>query len=237
MKKVLLSLLVFVSLEGSAQTLIDSLSDVSFTLADPVGEKLVGIAMNNPEIKIIEKQAEGMGYDLQATKMSWLNQVTASFNLNEISLKQASGNPLYQNTLYPRYNFNLVLPLGMFFTKGAQIKKARTEQEEAVLKVVSSKAKLKELVLKSYQAFVLNKYLLAIEEEILQDELIVYRQAENRFKENTITLEAFTLASGKYNAILIKRLTLMNTVMSAKVELEGLLGMSYEEAMQKIINL
>ena len=57
--------------------------------------------------------------EIDKVKLSWMNNLNASFNLNEFSLQ----NSLFQqqNSFFPRYNFSLSLPLGFIATKKKEI--------------------------------------------------------------------------------------------------------------------
>lgn len=225
---------MLMGVQSYGQTLIDSLSSAAFTMDDSLGNKLAELALENPNIKMVEQQLQAAKYNVKFTKGSWLNAFTAAFNVNEISLKQDNSAPLTQNTLYPRYNFSLAVPLGIFFTKTAEVNKAKANQLEQAAKLDMEKERIKQEVKLAYQEYLLTKYLLAIEEEALQDEQIVYRQAEQRFKDNVIKLEAFTDATRKYNAIVGKRLTLMRDYNAARFVMEKLLGMDMNAAMVRV---
>lgn len=233
MKKIIVLFLVALATQAKSQSLIDSLSSLSFNLEDSVGEKLVDFAMQNASLKVIDKQVEQYKYEVKATRASWLNVASASFNVNEISLKQSSTS-VNQNIYYPKYNFNLSVPLGLFFTKGPQIKQSQAKAAEFGERKKVEANKLRESVLKTYQNYILNKYLLALQETVVQDELIAYKQAEGKFKNKELKLEDFTDASKRFSSELVKRVTLMHDVNSSKIELEALIGMSYEDAMKKI---
>lgn len=231
MKHFIIAFLLFFSLRGNSQSLIDSLISSNFTYNDSIGYKLISFALENPLFNLIDKQIEGSKYDVTAVKGSWLNTVTASFNLNEFNI---TGVATDQNLFFPRYNFGLILPMGIFITKPAQIKSAKANTEVLRYRKEVEINRISTNVLEAYQRFQWNKYLLALQETILRDELLLYKENERKFKNNEIGLGPFTESARRFNNEVNRRITLMKDVNIAKYELETLIGISYDEAMQKI---
>ncbi|HEY0356269.1 MAG TPA: TolC family protein [Flavisolibacter sp.] len=232
MKKIFCILLVFYFNGAGAQSLIDSISSLRFTMVDSVGEELVKIAMNNPALKVIDEQIEAGKYEWEIQRAGWLNNFNASFNLNEGNLKSSTTTETIG--FYPRYNFNLSIPLGHFITRGKSAKKARAEYEEVIQRKEVQKANLREAVLVAYQNYQMNRYLLSLQEEVIQDEKTIYDLVQERFKLNTITLEAFAVSSKKYSDALVRRVSLVRDVNVSKYQLESLIGMPLEQALESI---
>ena len=233
MKKIVIFLfLASFTLKSSGQSLIDSLMSTGFSYNDSIGLKLVDLAMNNPVLGLIDKQIEGSKYEVSALKGSWLNVFTASFNMNEYNI-QGSKDSL-QNLFYPRYNFGLTIPMGIWFTKPAQIKSAKANTEVLKFRKDVEKNRLKTAILEAYQRYQWNKYVLALEETILRDEQILYKEVEKKFTNKEIGLAPFTEASRRFSSAVNRRITLMRDVNIAKYELESLIGMTYEDAMVKL---
>lgn len=233
MKRIFCILCILFYQNINAQSLIDSLSSLRFSLSDSVGEKLVELAMNNPSLKVMDEQIEASKYEWGIQKAGWLNNINASFNLNEGNLRNNSS-PTDAVGFYPRYNFNLSVPLGNFFTRPKQANKARSQYEETMALKEVEKNEVRQAVLVTYQNYQMNKYLLALQEAAIQDDKTVSEMAEEKFKTNSITLEAFILASKRLNDALAKRVSLMRDVNVSKYQLESLIGMPLEQAMEII---
>jgi outer membrane protein TolC len=231
MRRIFGVILLTISLNVNSQTLLDSLSSSSFSLEDTIGPALVKIAMNGLDLKVIDKQIDASRFEWQSNKGSWLNNLNANFNLNELNIKPV--NP-ERNIFYPRYNFSLLLPLGTFITKSNQAKKAKVNYEETKIKKEVAARDLRAAVLTAYQNYKLNRYLLAIQETNLEDQKLVFSQVEQRFKNNAVTVDAFTTASRQVNEALARRVTLMHDVNTSKYELEVLIGMRLEAALTLI---
>lgn len=237
MKKITCILFIF-SLYApnvKAQSLIDSLSSLRFTMTDTLGEELVKLAMNNPSIKVIDEQIEAGKLEWGIQKAGWLNNINASFNLNKGNLRPATS-PTDFVGFYPRYNFNLNLPLGNIVTKGKQIKKARSQYEQTIAMKEVERGEIKQTVLVTYQNYLMNQYLLALQEATIEDEKTIYDQVEQKFKSNSVTLDAFTLASKRLNDALTRKVSLLRDVNTSRYQLETLIGMPFEQALETIKN-
>ena len=233
MKKIFCILCILFYQNINAQSLIDSLSSLRFSMNDSVGEKLAELAMNNPSLKVIDEQIEASKYEWGIQKAGWLNNLNASFNLNEGNLR-SSATPTDAIGFYPRYNFNLSVPLGNFFTRPKQANKARSQYEETMALKEVEKNEIRQSVLVVYQNYKMNSYLLALQEAAIQDDRTVFDMAEEKFKLNSITLEAFILASKRLNDALVKRVSLMRDVNVSRYQLETLIGMPLDRAMEII---
>jgi outer membrane protein TolC len=233
MKKILCIVFILYFQNTGAQSLVDSLTNIRFTMEDTVAEELADLAMNNPSLKMIDEQILAGKHEWSIQRAGWLNNFNASFNLNEGNLK-GSSTPTETVGFYPRYNFNLSIPLGNFITKGKQARKAKAQHDEVVQLKEVQKGAIREAVLVAYQNYQMNRYLLALQEESIQDDKTVYDLAEQKFKTNNITLEAFAIASKKLNDALSRKVNLMRDVNVAKFQLETLIGMPLEVALETI---
>jgi outer membrane protein TolC len=230
MPKFLLVLFLAFSIQVKAQSIVETLSGSGFSLMDSTGEKLANLVIpQTPHAMAMDKQIESRLYQWKSSRVAWLNNVTTSFNLNEGNLQKQD--TVISNIFYPRYNLHVNIPLGEFFTRPRDAKKARADYQQSKFIKDIEIGRLKELIKKAYQEYQVNKYLLALQESVLQDESVLMTQTEEKFKKNELSLEVFTNASKRYNSELAERLTLMKEVSDSKIELETLLGMSLETAM------
>lgn len=235
MKKILILMVTCACLQVKAQSLIDSVSRLGFTLEDSTAEKLALLAVSkNPGMKVLDKEIEANLYVWKSKRSGWLSSLTPSFNLNEGNLKRQDS--ALQNLFYPRYNFNLSLPLSTFFVRPKEAKQAKALYEESKYVKDAEIAKLKNQIKAAYQNYLANTYYLALQESLLQDEALLLSQTEDKFKKNQVSLEVFTNATKRYNAELVKKISLVRDVNTSKIELEGLLGMTWEEALAAISN-
>ncbi len=230
-------LFLIVTCQAHSQSIIDSLSRVKLGLRDTVGEALAELALKNLQVKVLDKEIEVNKYNWQLNKASWLNNLRASFNMNEANLKSTPVVSGERNIFYPRYNFNLTVPLGDFITNPKQSKIARTQYEQSQVRKEIEINSLKEAIKVAYQNYNMHKTLLALQETALQDETLIFSQVEAKFKVNGVPLETFTQASKRLSDVLAKKITLMRDVNVSKYQLETLIGMRLEDALAAIKRL
>jgi outer membrane protein TolC len=232
MKKILVILFLSAAVPASAQSLIDSLSNPGFTLQDTLAEKLAEVALTaNPNLKLADRQVEAGLYGWQRSKSVMFNNVQASFNLNEGNINPPEDRV---NLFYPRYNLSLNLPLGLLVTRPKDIKIAQANYEGAKAAKEVQINNLKQQIKVAYQNYQASKYLLALQETVLQDEAVLLSQVQQKFETNQVSLETFTNASKRYNAELVKKVNLLRDVNTTKADLEYLLGMTLETALQRV---
>lgn len=229
MKKLLFAVLLYGYTQGHSQSLTDSLASRGLILDDSTGKMLAELVTNSPSIRVASKIAEASRYEWKSTSASWLNNLRASFNLNELNIKSSGSD---ENVFYPRYNFNLLVPIGMFFTNGKDTKRARAQYESNVAQKDIVLAGQKEQIEVAYQEYQLQRMLLALQETVVQDEAIAFAQTEEKFSKGGLTLDLFSAASKRYNTELSRKITLMRDRNVAKIRLETLLGMKLEDALR-----
>jgi outer membrane protein TolC len=231
MKKLLLIIFLSSGIHAYSQTLMDSLTNLGLTMDDSTGKALAEFAAKSQPIIMANKIAENSAYDWKISRFAWFNNLKASFNLNELNIKPADPN---HNVFYPRYNFNFLVPVGMIFTNGKDIKKAKTLYEGALVQKDMMLSDQKELIEISYQEYQMQRILLSLQEIVVQDEVINYTQTEEKFSNGGVTLDVFSAASKRYNAELSKRISLIHDRNVAKIKLEKLLGIKLEDALKQI---
>lgn len=216
----------------SAQSLLDSVGNPGFNLQDTISDKLADLAISNRNVLVEQKQLDVRQYEMKKNRAAWLNNIGANFNLNEANIK--GGSTTNANLFFPRYNLSLNLPLGYFFTKArdVQISKANIELKKAEMDV--KVYEIRQAIKVQYQAYRANLFLLALHEAILQDELVIWKKTEARFTRNEVTLETLSDASKRYQAELVKKINLLKDLNTSKFALESLLGMTLEEALEKV---
>ena len=232
MKKIVLVCLVFFCIRANGQSIVDSLSNPSFTLQDSVARRLAELALKyNPDIKNLDKQIESNLVVWRRTKTAWLGNLSASFNLNE---RNWQGKDSLGNIFYPRYNLNYTIPLNSFFTRPKDTKIAKVAYEMSVNAKDANLFALKERIKTDYFEYKTNLYLLALEEANVQDEAVLLSQSQQKFERNEVSLEVFTVATKRYNAEIVKKIGLLRDVITSKIRLETDLGIDLESALKMI---
>ena len=234
MKKLSTLVLICISLNAYTQSIINDISNPGFSLQDPVAEKLAELGAKNFMTQSAGKSIEMSQEDVKKAKSLWLNTISPNFNLNEFTLARTLGINTQFNTFWPRYNINLSLPLGMFAGNKSAVNKSKIAVEQAKLHQETIILNIKRNVRVYYQDYISNKYLLALQESLLQDEKILLDRVNTMFENNQVDLEVFTAATKKYNDLLAKKINLLKEINYAVYNLEEILGMPLDIAISQV---
>ena len=235
MKKIILNVLaIFFTISSFAQSAAEILKYHSPKQAvDSIAEALADLAMDNPQIRMAAAGVQAANYTWKASRFSILNSVFATGNLNEFTLhKQDPTNG--RSLVYPRYNFGIRVSIGDFVNdpKIAKANRIRVEAENERLK--QARMDVRTAVISAYQDYAMTQKLLALQEEVLQDEEVAVNKSEERFKNGEISLEAYTLQTKLYNGEQVKKVTLTRDLKVKHASLEALIGMPLSDAFDHI---
>jgi len=188
-------------------------------------EKFTDIALQyNPTIKSFKDQAEISHYLIRVKKFSWLNQIVLTGNLNEYNLNPP---PLTSSTgfgLYPKYNFGITIPLGIFFTRPKEIRQARIQFDEDLDVLTQEKANIRIKISDKVQEFILQREQSIIMEGITEQFKINFMNKEKAFRSGTTSLADYTEAKHSYYTALSNSLKTKRDLMVAQYDLELLIG-------------
>lgn len=202
---------------------------------DSVAEKLVAMAMTNASIRSAENLSEQFKYLYKASKTSWLNNIALQGNINEYSFNQTNASdPLRQSTQYPKYNFGVLVPIGMFFNNPKQVKADYFKYQYALEQVNVEKQNIRREVLINYHDYMMNKELLTQHQQLVNDWRIIHLKNEQKFSKGEISLEAFYNSTKTYTDELSKEANLTDAVKTSAARLEALIGMNVEDALAQI---
>ncbi|MDW7696031.1 TolC family protein (plasmid) [Flammeovirgaceae bacterium SG7u.111] len=198
---------------------------------DSVGiqEHLVRLAWkNNPGNSILEKQRQMKVYQEKMQKSKWLNQVKIQGNLNEATINPPEN--FNNNVFYPRYNFSVMIPLGIFTEQkyGNQI--AKIETEIAAENIKLQKLQVRALVIEQYQRFNMYRNQYKLIQQLVEDEYSKHLIVEQKFKNGEVSLDDYSESLKTYNNELLKRYSSEADFQIAKAQLEMLIGIPLEEA-------
>ncbi|MBC7902308.1 MAG: TolC family protein, partial [Gemmatimonadaceae bacterium] len=142
-----------------------------------IREKLVELAMQNPEYEIADRRIAIAHYQLAKAKGAWLGQVVFQANFNEYSIKP-SGSTVGAANLFPRYNVGFSLPLDLITNKGNEVKIARQNLGMMQAEKNQRFRTIKGDVLKKYEAYLLHKQKLDLQSQSTLDAYSVFLGAE-----------------------------------------------------------
>ncbi|HVI48680.1 MAG TPA: TolC family protein [Chitinophaga sp.] len=238
MKRGLLLFLLVASMSAVAQVNSADTSIILRLPADPptvkrLKERLVELAMNNPTVKIQDVKKQISKYEENRAKAAWLNMITAAGNLNEFTIKGSSGNGTNNNTLYPRYNFGIMVPIGNLISIPNETKIARANGKIADIQKEGESLTIKSAVLRAYEDYAMNKQLYELELPLLEDAYNHYKQTEQQFSTGNkdVAVEGLNNAYRIYNGEMVRKVTLQRDLAQSKIALEAIIGTTLEEVL------
>ena len=192
-----------------------------------VREKLVQLALQNPNYEIADRTVNRSLYELRKAKGSWLGIVGFSGNLNEISIKNQPGTANF----FPKYNLSVNVPLDLFTTKRNEIKIARENLLMAEASRNDAFRDIRATVLTMYEDYIMHKERLESQIRITQDEYTIFMSKERDFQDGIINQEEYTKFSKAYEESKLRRGEYQRNFNVAKYELERMIGVPLEEAL------
>ncbi|UYQ95244.1 TolC family protein [Chitinophaga horti] len=195
-----------------------------------IREKLVQLALKHPTLKETDALKSKYQASIRKVNSTWLDMIVVGVNLNEVTTGQLDQNQ-FGNLYFPLWNVGINVPLGSFFGKPAEKKMARMDVQMAVAKRESQELTIRATVLTRYEDYLLKKELLRLQSEMTEDDLAAFTQAEQKFTTGAIDYDAYSGASKRYNAELVKKITLERDLAVAVIELEEMIGVKLEEAL------
>ena len=238
----ILSILFCNYLQAGAQTTSDTIPPATASstqllmsktaYADTAVEnKLVRLALAQPQYKQTEAQNKILDYQLRKQRNNWLNLLSLSTTYNDQSFAKPTENGTTAY-VYPKYFFGVTIPIGLIVSNGSDIKITKQSQLIAKGQQAELAKSIKAEVLKNYKQYKANEKLIAIQTLVVDDQQVNFLSIEQKFKEGTATLDAYNEASKKYNDEVVKTINLQLQQDILKVELERLIGMSLEDALK-----
>jgi len=194
-----------------------------------IREKLVQLAMQNPEFEISERQVSVAGLELRKSKQKILGNVAIQGNLNEFSLK----NNGLTASLYPRYNIGVTVPLDLFLTRSNDIKIARQNLGIAQASKNQQFREIKALVLTSYEGYLMHLQKLVFQNQLTEDASTIFKQKEKDFSEGIIDEELYNRAYRVWTEEQSRKVEFQHDVNVSKIELERFIGVPLDSVLPK----
>lgn len=199
-----------------------------------LGEDLVQLAWeNHPANEAVRFAVKQEDETITQARWDWLNDLSASFNLNEGNLNpEATG--INTNVFFPRYNFRFSLSVGTFINTPSKIRHAKLGREIAEEMVDEQQLSMRREVLSRYYTYLYNINMLKLRMQAFQDVYSSYTSATQSFTNGEISLDEYNKALIARNQAQEARLEAERTVLLSKLSLEELLGMRLEQAVVAI---
>ncbi|MFW5700289.1 MAG: TolC family protein [Cyclobacteriaceae bacterium] len=190
----------------------------------PIEEKLVLLAwQNNPENKILLNEAEIAKQNFNVQKISWLNNIVITGNVNQFVIEPSSDD-FDRAAFFPLYNIGASLPLGTFFIQPKLSEISKLNYLNTVESINSKKLQTRSIVLSSYQNYLLSKELLDVQTEITSNAYNDFIIIEEEFKNGEVSLEEYKNVFSMYKSEQMAKLNAAKTYNDSIIRLEELIG-------------
>lgn len=191
-----------------------------------IREKLVQLAIQNPNYEVVDRRVEVADLELSRTKSKILGQIVVAGNVNEFTINPPKDG---YTTLYPRYNIGATIPLDLFITRSKDIKIARENLGIAQAQRNQTYRLIKEQVLSAYEDFLMTKQKLEYQSQITQDAFTEYKQFERDFSDGIIEQKEYNGAFRKWADEQTKKIEMQRDLNVFKLQLESMIGVPFDE--------
>jgi outer membrane protein TolC len=194
-----------------------------------IQERLVQLALAGPAFDVTGHQINFAEDNLTRAKRTWLNLLSISADYNDQTFAKPSATLGY---VYPKYFFGITIPIGLFFTMGPDIKKEREnvaiarDNREQLARIIRADVLSKYAQYKSYAN------LIAIQNNVVDDEEALRKQTEKKFQDGTISIEQYNLSNKVYGEDLTKKLNLQLQEDLLKIDIEKIIGVNLESVLK-----
>ena len=218
----LVSTTLFSSVNGQ------TMSNVGVDTSSAIEEKLVQLAWQGPEMQKISHETKIGEYQLKAAQNAWMNLLAFNVNYNEFTFEKNAPTTY----VYPRYNLGFTIPLGTIFSRTA-VKSAKENIEIGQTNTEATKRSLREQVLTAYKEYVAYGQLIAIQSELVNDVKTQLAQAEEKFRNGTISMDIYNSAQKNNNLEMASLINLRLQQDLKKLEIEKLIGVKLDTVLKK----
>lgn len=197
-----------------------------------IRKRLVELAQNNPGMKIAEYEKDKTKYEVTKANSNWLNYVTGTVNINDVTTGQARrNNPDLNNIYYPLWNIGINVPLGSLIGKPQDVKIAKRNRDIATEHKEGMARLIKRQVLSLYEEFIAKRELLKLQSEQTIDEKTAFEALEEKFSTGSISYQEYSTASKLYNEQLANQRILEKELNVTKLEIEEMIGVPLEDVL------
>ena len=164
-------------------------------------------------------------------KKNWMDDVSFSFNLNEVSLENVLDTDKSDNiVINPLYQFTAGVSLSTFFKNKHEREIAEAKVQLTQLDINQKKLRIRQTILALYKRYLLAKEIQKVRVSSEEDALTNYNYANERFKNAQLGLEDLIRAQEAYQNAIEKRLTSETEIELFILEMEEMIGIKWELA-------
>lgn len=196
-------------------------------------EHLVKLALEGPQFEISAHEITKNKLLVKKAKNSWFDLLTVSTNYNDQTFAKNTGTT---NTyVYPKYYFGVTLPLGLFFTKGADIKTAKENVKISEANRMVLARTIRAEVLTQYRQYKTFDAIITLQRGISDDQYALMLQTEKLFGEGKLTsMQTYTDATKSYINQQAAVINLQLQKDLVQIELEKMIGINLDTALSQV---
>lgn len=200
---------------------------------EDIRERLVKLAMQNPNFEIADRKVAIAGYQVKKAKGSWWGAIAVQGNINEFAFNGATSGTVPLSTFYPKYNIGANIPFDMFSAKKNDIKIARENLSIAEAEKNQRFREIKADVLTKYEDYLMWQQKLNFQTQLAQDARTAYLTAEKDFQEGAIKQEDYNKSYSAYIEQQNRQLEAIRNFNVVKLDLEKIIGISMDDLLKK----
>jgi outer membrane protein TolC len=205
-----------------------------------IREKLVTLALQNPNYEIADRRVSIAGYALKKAKGNWVSTLAVQGNFNEFAFKKNTtttgpGGVVTTNpsVFYPKYNFGINVPFNLISDRKNEVKMAKENLSIAQAEKNQHFREIKAQVLTEYEDYLLFQQKLDFQTQVTQDARTVYLSSEKGFQEGAIQQEEYNKSYRAYLDEKIKQAEYLRNFNVIKLEMEAMIGISMDDLLKK----
>jgi len=192
-------------------------------------EKLVQLAWkNHPSNQVLYTNLQIAKHDTKIASAEWLNTIRITGNLNEFTIDQSDPNDI-RAQFFPRYNFGIQIPVGIFTATSNQVKKGKQLEQVAQSNIDVQKLAMRAEVLKLYNQYLMYREIFNLKSQELEEASSNFVLLEQRFKAGQEQYDKYTAGQSVLNKVKIERIQAQTNYLNSKLELESYIGLNLEE--------
>jgi outer membrane protein TolC len=194
--------------------------------------KLVDLVAKNPDMAIADANITIAGYDLDRAKKSWMSSITAGANINEFVIRNSPA-----ASFFPKYNLGVAIPFDILSKTKRERKVAEQNIDVAHYMKQAKLQALKTEVLIRYENYKEKKELVRLQITVIDNDLQAYEAAQKSYADGRIEIEVMNRAYQLYVNEQAKLISKEKDLTVAILQVEELIGMPLNEAIQAAITL
>lgn len=183
--------------------------------------------INTPENRAVEIEKDIAVIEKKAVKWNWVEDIGASMNVNPTrNITVVNGTEFF----LPGATYGISVSAGGILTSGFERKIVAEKLKIAEGEVNQQKLKIRALVSKAYQRYLLSNEILKSRYEAEEDLSAAYTVTKELFKKNRVDVTEYTTASSAYFLAVEQRQISETDIELAIIDMEELIGVEWETA-------